>query len=342
MRAALRWTAGMVVVALVVWLAAHAAPGREVEPPESAREEAHPAKGEVRYEETWTPITQVFETYREARAKMEELVEQGRPVRGALTDLNWKINKLRGEALAKERPLHADLSKVRAKMRKAARTLSIRPPREPQYQPMPTEPKRSRYRDEGEYDDALRRYRREVKRIREGNEKLKQEYERNLETYNKMRAEAKETIQENETTIADCEKQVETIQQELDEAQRPLLEERKRLNTEIATLVNQARALITRADALADAMRSAPEDVRFRLGIIEWEGEFYTLEKLEALHAETQAEIDRTHEQLKEQAKLAGRDFPEDWRHPQQDRMDALKSLIERAKAVRGGTASSP
>ncbi len=341
MRAALRWTAGMVVGALVVWLAAHAAPGREVEPPESAREEAHPAKGEVRYEETWTPVTQVFETYREARAKMEELVEQGRPVRGALTDLNRKINKLRGEALAKERPLRADLSKARAKKRKAARALGIRPPREPQYQPMPTEPKRS-YWDRDEYDDALRRYRREAERIRERNERLKQEYERNLEAYNKMRAEAEKTIQESDATIADCEKQIETVQQELGEAQRPLLEERKRLSTEITTLANQARALITRADGLADAMRSAPEDVRFRLGIIEWEDKFYTLEELEALHAETQAEIDRTREQLEEQAKLAGRDFPEDWRHPQQDRMDALKALVERAKAARGGTVSSP
>ena len=342
MRAALRWTAGMVVVALVAWFAAHAAPGREVEPPESAREEAHPAKGEVRYDETWTPITQVFEAYREARAKMGELVEQGRPVRGALTGLNRKINKLRGEALAKKRPLRADLSKARAKKRKAARVLDIRPPREPRYRPAPTEPKQSRYPNEGEYDDAVRRYRREAKRVREYNEGLKQKYERNLEAYNKMRAEAKKAVQESETTIADCEKQVEAVQQELSETQRPLLEERKRLNAEITTLTNQARALITRADALADAMRSAPEDVRFRLGIIEWEGKFYTLEELEALHAETQAEIDRTREQLKEQAKLAGRDFPEDWRHPQQDRMDALKALIERAKAARGAAVSSP
>jgi len=333
----------MVVGSLVVWLAAHAAPAQEVEPPgKSVREDTHLAKGEVRYKETWTPITQVFETYRETRAKMEELVEQGRPVRASLADLNRKINKLRGETLARERPLRADLSKARAEKRKAARALGVRPPREPRYQPAPTEPKRSRYPNEDEYDDAVRRYRREAKRIREYNKGLRQKYKRNLETYNKIRAEAKKAIQESDATIADREKQVETVQQELGEAQRPLLEERKRLNTEITTLTNQARALIARADALADAMRSAPEDVRFRLGVVEWEGKFYTLEKLEALHAETQAEIVRTHEQLKEQAKLAGRDFPEDWRHPQQDRMDALKALIERAKAARGGTVSSP
>jgi hypothetical protein len=74
----------------------------------------------------------------------------------------------------------------------------------------------------------------------------------------------------------------------------------------------------------------------WREDIAEWDGQFRLLTDLRTLHAELQAEIDRMRVELEEAAHLAGRDFPTDWRHPQQDKVDALKALIERAEAAPG------
>ena len=58
---------------------------------------------------------------------------------------------------------------------------------------------------------------------------------------------------------------------------------------------------------------------------------------LEKTLVDNQAEIDRLREQMKAEAKAAGRPFAADWRHPEQDKLDALKALLARAKAAQGG-----
>ena len=51
--------------------------------------------------------------------------------------------------------------------------------------------------------------------------------------------------------------------------------------------------------------------------------------------ADQQAQIDELSVQMKAEAKAAGRAFPENWRHPGQDNLDALGALLARAKAVK-------
>jgi len=43
---------------------------------------------------------------------------------------------------------------------------------------------------------------------------------------------------------------------------------------------------------------------------------------------------------LKAEAVAGGPPMPADWRHPQQDRMDALKALIAKAKAAQAVAAA--
>jgi hypothetical protein len=95
---------------------------------------------------------------------------------------------------------------------------------------------------------------------------------------------------------------------------------------------------MSRAGSLADALRRAPEDQRLRRGICEWEDTFYPVDELRRIHDDLKTARDRDRAELKAKAEAAGRTLPEDWRHPQQDRIDALKILIERAEKEAAAT----
>jgi recombinational DNA repair ATPase RecF len=166
------------------------------------------------------------------------------------------------------------------------------------------------------------------------NDNLRNNYQKQLADYQKMRAQGEALVKEAAAKIADCEKQLAVLDKQLADAQTPLLAKRQTATDEIQATGRQVRALLGRSPAIEQAMRDAPENVLFSHQVVEWDGAFYLLDELRTLHAQQQAEIDRVRDALREDAQRAGRSFPDDWRHSQQDKMDALKALIERAEKV--------
>jgi len=292
---------------------------------------AHYAKGEVKYGEAWIRLTELFQNYRQVRAEMEKLVEEGRRVQSAMDDLNRQISVLRSENDNSKRPIRTDMAKVVADRRKAEAALRAQPPTEPRYEREPAQPSRVQYSSDS-YRDALNEWQREVRRIRDQNTLLKREYDKRLAEYQKAKTEANSVIQAALAKVTECQQQLAALDKQLEDAQAPLLAKQVQMNGEIQSLGRQARALLVRAQSMEQAMREAPETVLFRSRIVEWDGKFYPLDELRALYADTQGEINRVRDQLREDARIAGRSFPDDWRHPQQDRFDALKALLERAE----------
>jgi len=60
--------------------------------------------------------------------------------------------------------------------------------------------------------------------------------------------------------------------------------------------------------------------------------------EMEKAYTELQGEIDRVREELRAEYQKTGRSFPADWRHRQQDKADALKAVVAKAKAAEVAT----
>jgi hypothetical protein len=328
----LRWPLAAVLAGCALGLLPHAVLGEAVENTTSQEDPAaHYAKGEVKYGEVWISLAELFQNYRQVHVEMEKLLEESKKAQFALDDLNRQIYTLRGENDNSKRPVRTDMAKAVADRRKAEAALRARPPTEPRYEREPSQPSSAQYSSDS-YRETRDDWRREVYRIRMKNAALKREYGKRLAEYRKIKAEANSVIQAAQVKVADCQQQLAALDKQLEDAQAPVLAKRLQRNDEIQSLRRQAQALLLRAQTMEQAMRGAPETVLFRGRIVEWDGKFYLLDELRLLYAETQGEIDRVRDQLREDARLAGRTFPDDWRHPQQDKIDALKVLIERAE----------
>jgi len=327
-----QWPLAAVLAGCALGLLPHAVLGEAAEntTPQEAPA-AHYAKGEVKYGKAWMSLAEVFQNHRQVHVEMEKLVAEGKKLQSTLNDLNRQISTLRGENDNSKRPIRAEMTKVVADRRKAEAASRARPPTKPRYEREPSQPRRTQSSSDSSRntrDD----WRQEVRRIQKKNAALKQEYSERLAEYQKAKAEASSVIQATQAKVAEYQQQLAALDKQFEDAQAPVLAKRLQVNDAIRSLGRQARVLLVRAQAMEQAMREAPESVLFQNRIVEWDGKFYLLDELQALYATTQGEIDRVRDQLREDARLAGRTFPDDWRHPQQDKMDALKTRIERAE----------
>jgi len=294
----------------------------------------HYPKGEVLYQNQWVSIDDLFRQYQVVRAEMKDLLEKAKAATDAVTEANSKVTGVRGDLRSTETPLRRQMALARGKMREANRALSARPPAKPLLKALPGKPRRSSYSDRDDYDDAVDKWERDVAGVKRDNERRAEEYKIDLEKHREAQAKANEDLAGAEAEIKDAEAQLAEVEREFEKRAAPFIEERDAANAEVTTLKHQAQVLITRAAEMENAMRAAPESLLLARGIVEWEKAFRLLEDLEKLHADTQAEIDRVRAELENQVRELGRELPADWKHPEQDRMDALKALLQKARAA--------
>lgn len=324
-----------------------AAEGQAAEDPE-----AHYAKGEVKYGDQWVSIDTLFRNYLDARGLLQGAADKVTAAREKQQDVQRRITQLKSDAAAAERPTRVEFGKARNKQREYNKALDAKPPQRPthlQTPPQPRQPASSSSRGSSSYsgtgtgyDDQYDRYQQQLRvwqaqadAINRQNAEADKEYQQKMRDYKKAQDEAKKELPKVETAIKNCEAKLGQFASDLQTKQAPIIEEAKATNDDISTLQMQTQMAEKRVKNIADTMRGAPDSVRYQHGIVEWEGTFYTLAELDKLYTDTQAEINRLREQLKEETIKAGQPFPPGWRHPQQDRMDSLKAVLDKAKAVR-------
>jgi len=300
-------------------------------PASSATDEEHFAKGEVQFDNQWVPIDDLFKDYQAARTQLQGLNSQVDATRGRMAEFQHQLNDMKNQSAVQERPIRAEIAKAKAKQREYQKALNARAPTPPQLQPMPPQPAQTNYTNQ--YGtDPQEQWRRQCDAIRVQNDQLKQQYKQQLDAYKKKQDEAKKEMPKVLASVKQDEDQLKKIADDLSTQQAPSAEKYKAVSDEMGAILRQTTVLETGIQSMAAAMRAAPDTVRFGHGIVEWEGVFYPLADLEKLYTDTQAEINRVNQQMKAEAEAAGRTFPPDWRHPQQDRMDALKVLVDHAK----------
>jgi len=297
----------------------------------------HFAKGEVQFDNRWMPIEDLFKDYQAARAEVPGLNSQVDAQRVRMGELQHQLNEMKNQSAVQERPIRADLAKAKAKQREYQKALNAKAPTPPQLTPMPPQPAQTNYTTNRYGNtDPQEEWRRACAAIKAQNDQLIQQYRQALDAYKKTQDEAKKEMPKVQATIKQDEDQLKKIADDLETQQAPIADKFKAASDEMGAILRQASALEARIQSMAAAMRAAPETVRFARGIVEWEGVFYPLADLEKLYADTQAEINRVNQQMKAEADAAGRPLPANWRHPQQDRMDALKALLDRVRPARG------
>jgi predicted nucleic acid-binding Zn-ribbon protein len=302
--------------------------------------EEHWAKDEVKYNNAWVWIDKLFQDYLAAKAELQPLGDKIKAGRDAAAAIQSQLNSMKNESVLAERPTRNELLKANTKRREMARAAEAPEPQKPKLQPIPPQPRysssssSSRWSGSNQYDDPLRRWQQQVDAIRRANDTTAKKYQDDLAQWKKARDDAQKQLPKLDADIKTLDQKLQQFAADLAIKQAPLMEKYKAISEEILGIDRQVSAVETRIQNMVEALQAAPEALRLKHGICEWEGGFSLLADLEKLYETTQADINRVHAQLKAEAQQAGRPFPENWRHPQQDRMDALKAIVTKAKAA--------
>jgi len=313
---------------------------------------ADQAQGDVKYGDKWVPLETLFKDYVASRTELEGVNAKLAAAREKLMACQRRLTQMKSDAATADRPTRADLAKARTKRSEYKKALDAKPPQKPTLQPLPPQPRQplarsrssGRYSSTGaldtndaadqQYDQAMRTWENRCDIIKRQNDALTKQYQQDLTEYKQNLNEANKQMPKIEATIKTCDDKLDASAKDLDAKLAPVLEEVKKNNEEVLGIQAQAAAIETRVKNMVEAIRSAPEPVRFQHGIVEWEGLFYSRAELEKIYADTQAGIDSIREKLKAESAQSSQPFPVAWRHPQQDRMDALKALLDRVKAA--------
>jgi len=346
-------TGGAVMLAVAAFLvSAPASVAWAAETQAADTPEAHAAKGEVKYGTTWVSIDTLFKDYLTGRTELQGLNAKIDDARAKLMEIQRRLSQMKTDAAAADRPARAELAKARNKQREYQRALDAKPPVKPVLQPLPPQPRQpvsrrssrsgrsgSGYSDyddpaDQQYDNALQAWQNRCDIIKRQNDAAIQKYNQALTEYKQNLTQAQKEMPKVEAIVKASDAKLEQSAKELESKAAPVLDDVKKANEGVLTIQAQVAAVETRLKNMADAIRSAPETLQYQYGIVEWEGMFYLTAELEKLYADTQAQINSIHDKLKEETVKAGQPFPATWRHPQQDRMDALKALLDKVKAA--------
>ena len=312
-----------------------AAPAAPAGPPLSAEE--HYARGEVQFAGTWVPIDNLFKDYRAARAELQGIEAKTATARDGIATLQSQVTAMKNESAQAEQPIRKDVAKQTGKRREMTKASEARAPAQPRLQPLPQRPRQyaatmhSQYSSSSsnQYDQAMQDYQMQLDAVTRANDMLTKKYQADYAQWKKAKDDADKELPKIEQALKDLQAKLDQNTAALTTRQAPVMEKLKAANDEAQGIGRKVDVLQARIKAMADAILAAPETVRFKHGILEWEGVLAPLADLEKQLNQTQADIDRVTQQMKAEGKA-----PEGWRHPQQDRMDALGRLVARAKAA--------
>jgi DNA repair exonuclease SbcCD ATPase subunit len=305
-------------------------------PPSAAANEA----ATVVYRDQRMSIADLFKEYGKIHKDLDEVAEKEKVARGRLEELQRQQAQGRKDLATEQAPVRADLGKARAEEKEARRALSERAPARPRLLPLPPRPAvRSSSSNSGtdSSQDAYYRWQVECQRVNQQNQQAEKRYQQDMAEYKAKQAKAQAALDKVLDKIKALLAKLDQMEKDADAKQPEVVAALKTVNGEILSCGREETVVNTRLEEAIKALRTVPESVRLKAGIIEWEGALHELDDLEALHTQLQGEIDRVRAQLKAEAEKTGLPFADDWRHPQQDRMDGLKALIDKAKAARAG-----
>jgi len=327
------------------------------------------ARGEAFYEGEWMPVETLFEKYCQQRDHLRDLREHGDHSRDQLNGLQREIARIREEQREEEQPIRLRLGKIRHQLREYNHFLRQEPPAEPVLLHLPL-PARSTLKSENRYVKGLSRTQRRLfsraierlqrqensrmrhdwayrarqawvrrcKQIEKQNEMKVKQYRTEIKEYQKQRKAIKQEVPKLEAEAKKLEKQLEAIEKKYENKIAAAGQQSETMSGRVQTHYRRVDLIERKVEEMAEALSAVPEEVLCQHGIAAFEGQFQSVEDLRRRYKRRQRKIDHAHERLQVECEELGIPFPDNWRHPQQDRMDKIKALIVKAKQARDAT----
>jgi hypothetical protein len=299
-----------------------AATGSAAAPDEAARR----ARGEVRYEDKWITLADLFSLYESAGKEMATLGDKAKLSQDRLADATRKISQIQADYWKDKAALDAEMAKLVAAGRAAEARFAAPAPTKPA-QPNPYGPDRGDYPDEASYRAAYNYW---LSSTVNYPQKL-DEYAARKAQWDAEHEAAKQDIQQGLASVNDCKQRQTALLAARKESEKPVLAEQAKIGEDLQPVVNRINVLRGKIKAMGDALKTAPESQRLALGIVEWRDVFYSPAGFQALCDKINADIEAARQKFKENA---GGTVPPTWRHPKQDEADAMAALLAKVKAA--------
>jgi len=311
-------------------------PGAPEAPPGRQRtSEATPTPGGLMTQDE--VLTELFKRYRSLRDQHEAYLEQRKAAKARVSDVTKSLAEITGKYRRNKQAVERVLNAAKAAKTAAARVLAMPPPRRPRLQPLPSRPNPALYESTFAYEVALDNWARECSQIKQNNELLIREYEASLRQHEVRRNQAGRNLQTANAKIAECKEALAALLKKRQNAERPLKTKRHELTEGTRDADAEARKLVRKLKATAEAIRGISETIRLEHGVVEWKNKFYSLTEIEQMYSALSKEIKADRDAVEFQI------GPEDignhsTGHHKQEETDALKGLIEKAKAAQAGS----
>jgi hypothetical protein len=309
----------------------------------------HYAQGELPFNNKWVPIDTLFKDYQAARQQLKDLGDQAEAARRTPEQASDALNRAKVESAAEENLIRQEIAKARSIQIKTSKVLAEPPPQKPVPKPLPPEPtgtgtwtnnnnnNNNWNIDYGRLHAGWEKRRDEIVKT---NKEAEDAYNKALAKHQQKHDEAQQQRDAATATIKDCADKLAKIaadlkakQQEIQAGAATSAEEPQKLDQQVADLRPKIEAMTT-------ALGLAPEDLRLKHGILAWKGVFYSPDEIRKLVSALEADAAKAKEKAKADAAAANMPTPETWRYAQQGDMDALKGLLDKAKAAAPDAAS--
>ncbi|MFO8014600.1 MAG: hypothetical protein R6X20_14985, partial [Phycisphaerae bacterium] len=279
-------------------------------------------------------LADLFKRYQRLRTQHKAYLAQRKAANARVSDVTKSLAEITAEYRQDKQAVERVLKAAKTVRAAAARVLAMPPPRRPRLQSLPSRPNPAFYESAFAYDLALENWARDCARIRQNNELLIQEYEASLRRYEARRRQAASDLRAANAKVAECEQALADLLKARQSAQTPLKTERHDLTEGTRDADAEARKLVRNLEATTEAIRGIPEKIRLEHGVLEWQNEFYSLAEIEQIHGallqETKAVRDGADAGTEPGTDPAARSSS----RPKRAEADALKRLIEKAKAA--------
>jgi len=275
--------------------------------------------GTVRYGGEWVAIGDLLDACAKARAAVKPHLGKVEEAEARVAEINKAVGTLRADHRAATTPLEREKSQALARKGAAMRGLSLR---------KPVKPNKLRGSGGGRKD----RNRSSHGNMDKINREREQQYQQALKRYNQIHEQAQKAYKEAQTNLSRLEHEIRQQDANLDKQQKPLLVERTKRTRDLRDAQQQIGLERTKVGRIAATLAQVPEALRLKHGAVEWQGAFYRIGELEALHKDLVAEIAAEQKALEADLATKGRSLPKTWQHARQGEADALKALIRGAR----------
>jgi len=317
------------------------------------------ARGEAFYDGEWMPVEKLFQEYCRQRDRLRDIREDGSRNKNQLSELHREKSQIREAEQKEAQSIRLRLGKIRHRLRECRYFLRQDPPAKPVLLHLPMPARSSSWRDrEGiskneraclqrqaesraRHDWTYRARQAWVQRskeIEEQNEEKVKLYREKMKKYNKRLKEIKQEVPKLEAQAEALEKQLAEIEKKYNHKMARAIRRSEDVSDQVQVSHRRADLIEDTIEAIAEALSAVPEGVLYKHGIAEFEGEFRNVGDLQRQYKRKQRKIDHAHERLRVECEQIGVPVPEDWRHPQQNRMDKIKALVEEINQARAAT----